>query len=243
MAVVCAIPYEIDGQKFEGALVAPRRRRKHPGLIMAPNWFGVTADAVRRAGIFSELGYVVLVPDLYGAGHRPTNMDEAAALANPLRADALKVRGRMLRALDVLESEGAKRKLLAPEGRGALGFCFGGGNALELARSGAPIQAAISIHGDLETALPATSNDIKAAILVLHGEADPVAPKQHRDSFEAEMNGAAAAWQMVVFGGVLHAYTDEGVDAPPIARYDAYAAKQTYLLAHGFLRNAFAGDI
>jgi dienelactone hydrolase len=132
---------------------------------------------------------------------------------------------------------------LIDDRRAAVGFCFGGGNVLELARDGADLAAAVSIHGDLKTALPAGKGTIKAALLVVHGALDPVAPRADRDAFEAEMNAAGAKWQMVTFSGVLHAYTDQGADVPGIAAWDEPATRQTYALAHQFLADAFAARL
>ncbi len=84
-----------------------------------------------------------------------------------------------------------------------MGFCFGGGNALELARSGASLDAVVSLHGDLQTTMPAKPGDIKAAVFVIHGSKDPVAPKADRDALEAEMDGVGANWQPLDFGGRL----------------------------------------
>ena len=86
----------------------------------------------------------------------------------------------------------------------AAGLCFGGGNVLELARTGADVKAVVCLHGDLLTPTPARAGEIKAAVCVLHGSADPVVPKKDRDAFEAEMEASGAKWQMLVFGGLLH---------------------------------------
>jgi len=127
--------------------------------------------------------------------------------------------------------------------RAAIGFCFGGGNVLELARDGADLAAAVSIHGDLKTAAPAQPGAIKAALLVAHGAPDPVAPKADRDAFEQEMDAAGAKWQTLVFSGVLHAYTDQGADVPGVAAWNEPACRQTYALTHQFIADAFAGRL
>jgi len=234
------IPYQIDGQEFEGVLVRPEGAAgPWPGLLLAPNWMGVTADAKRRAQTWADWGFVVFVPDLYGKDKRPRDFAEAASLANPLRADPQTTRQRMAKALALLEEEGAKRSILAPKLRAAVGYCFGGGNVLELARAGAPLEAVVAFHGDLTTERPAAPGEITAAILALHGSLDPVVPKSHRDQFEEEMRQAGAEWELVVFGGVLHGYTDVGVDAPPVSRYDARAAGTSYQMARTFIEEAF----
>jgi len=124
--------------------------------------------------------------------------------------------------------------------RAAIGFCFGGGNVLEFARDGADLAAVVAIHSDLKTAAPAKPGDIKAALLVIHGTPDPVVPKADRDAFEAEMDAAGAKWQMLLFSGILHAYTDEDSNMPGVAIHDANATRQTYALTHGFIADAFA---
>ena len=186
--------------------------------------------------------YVVFVADMYGQGTRPADFGQAAALANPLRDNAAEQRRRVRAAYDTLIAEASRRNLIDGR-RAAIGFCFGGGNVLELARDGADLAAAVSIHGDLKTAAPAKPGAIKAALLVTHGAPDPVVPKADRDAFEQEMDAAGAKWQMLVFSGVVHAYTDEGVNHPGMAVWNEPATRQTYALTHQFIADAFAGRL
>lgn len=234
------IKYPMGALTAEGALIYDENvSGKRPALLMAPNWMGMTNGAIERGRLIAAGRYVVFVADMYGAGTRPANFAEAADLANPLRADAIEQRKRIRAAFEAMIAEGEKRALI-DERRAAVGFCFGGGNVLELARDGADIAAAVSIHGDLKTALQARKGAVKAALLVAHGAPDPVAPKVDRDAFEAEMDTAGAKWQMVLFSGVLHAFTDQGADVPGVAAWDEPAARQTYALMHQFLADAFA---
>jgi len=227
----------------EGALIYDENvSGKRPAVLLAPNWIGMTDHAIQRGELVAANRYVVFVADMYGAGTRPADFGEAAALANPLRADAIEQRSRVKAAFETMIAQAQKRSLI-DDRRAAVGFCFGGGNVLELARDGADLAAAVSIHGDLKTALPAGKGTIKAALLVAHGALDPVAPRADRDAFEAEMNAAGAKWQMVTFSGVLHAYTDQGADVPGIAAWDEPATRQTYALAHQFLADAFAARL
>jgi dienelactone hydrolase len=237
------IKYPMGALTAEGALIYDENvSEKRPALLMAPNWMGVTSGAIERGRLVAASRYVVFVADMYGAGTRPANFAEAAALANPLRADAIEQRKRIKAALKTMIAEGEKRTLL-DERRAAVGFCFGGGNVLELARDGADIAAAVSIHGDLKTALQARKGVVKAALLAAHGAPDPVAPKVDRDAFEAEMDAAGAKWQMVLFSGVLHAFTDQGADVAGVAAWDEPATRQTYALMHQFLADAFAARL
>jgi dienelactone hydrolase len=237
------IKYPMGALTAEGALIYDENvSGKRPALLMAPNWMGMTNDAMERGRLIAASRYVVFVADMYGAGTRPANFAEAADLANPLRADAVEQRKRIRAAFEAMIAEGQRRTLI-DERRAAVGFCFGGGNVLELARDGADIAAAVSIHGDLKTALQARKGAVKAALLVAHGAPDPVAPKVDRDAFEAEMDAAGAKWQMVLFSGVLHAFTDQGADVPGVAAWDEPAARQTYALMHQFLADAFAARL
>ena len=237
------IKYPMGALTAEGALIYDENvSGKRPAVLLAPNWMGVTDTAIQRGELVAENRYVAFVADMYGAGTRPADFGEAAALANPLRADAIEQRSRVKAAFETMIAQAQKRSLI-DDRRAAVGFCFGGGNVLELARDGADLAAAVSIHGDLKTALPAGKGTIKAALLVVHGALDPVAPRADRDAFEAEMNAAGAKWQMVTFSGVLHAYTDQGADVPGIAAWDEPATRQTYALAHQFLADAFAARL
>ena len=114
---------------------------------------------------------------------------------------------------------------------------------LELARDGADLKAVVAIHSDLKTKAPARPGDIKAALLAIHGTPDPVVPKADRDEFEAEMDAAGAKWQMLLFSGILHAYTDEDSKMAGVAIYDEPATRQTYALTHAFMADAFAGRL
>jgi dienelactone hydrolase len=234
------IKYAMGALTAEGALIYDETiSGKRPALLMAPNWLGMTDKAIERGKLLAGDRYAVFVADMYGEGTRPANFGQCAALANPLRENAAEQRKRIRAAYDTMIAEASKRNLIDGR-RAAVGFCFGGGNVLELARDGADISAAVSIHGDLKTALAAKKGAIKAALLVTHGAPDPVVPKADRDAFEGEMVAAGAKWQMLVFSDVLHAYTDQGSDVPNVARWHEPTTRQTYAITHQFIADAFA---
>jgi len=238
------IEYRGGNTACRGALVYDETvGGRRPLLLMAPNWLGATDAAIERAAAMAGSKYVAFVADMYGNGKTCAGPPESAELANGLRADAAERRQRIVCALDTLRTESDKRKIGDLSRQAAVGFCFGGGNVLELARTGADIKAVICLHGDLLTPLPAKAGDIKAAICVLHGSQDPVVPKKDRDTFEAEMEASGAKWQMLVFGGLLHSFSEIESDMPGIARYDAGAARQSYALIDDFATAAFAGKL
>ena len=238
------IEYRAANTTCNGALVYDEAAGGlRPLLLMAPNWLGVTAEAIQRAAAIAGSKYIAFVADMYGGGKVSAGPPEAAELANGLRADAPERRRRITAALEALRTESEKRKIGDLTLQAAAGFCFGGGNVLELARAGANLQAVICLHGDLLTPLPAKPGDIKAAICVLHGSKDPVVPKKDRDSFEAEMEVSGTKWQMTVFGGLLHSFCETESDVPGIACYDAGAARQCYAMIDDFATAAFAGKL
>jgi dienelactone hydrolase len=238
------INYQAGNVACNGALVYDERASgPRPLLLMAPNWLGVTDDAIKRVATMAGSNYVAFVADMYGGGKIPAGPPEAAPLANGLRADAPERRQRIGAALDTLRSESAKRKIGDLKRQAAVGFCFGGGNVLELARAGADVQAVICLHGDLLTPLAASPGGIKAAICVMHGAKDPVVPKHDRDVFEAEMEAAGANWQMLVFGGLLHSFCEIESDVPGIACFDPGAARQSYGMIDAFAKAAFDGKL
>jgi dienelactone hydrolase len=238
------INYQAGNTACTGALVYDERANgRRPLLLVSPNWLGVTDDAIKRIAEMAGSKYVAFMADMYGGGKIAAGPPEAAPLANTLRADAPERRRRIGAAFDALRRESDKRNIGDLNRQAAVGFCFGGGNVLELARAGAELQAVICLHGDLLTPLPAKPGDIKAAICVLHGSKDPVVPKKDRDTFEAEMEAAGAKWQMLIFGGLLHSFSEVESDVPGIARYDAGAARQSYNLVDDFATAAFEGKL
>ncbi len=235
-----SIEYQAGSVRSRGALVYDDRiRERRPLLLMAPNWLGVSQQAIARAEEMAGDKYVAFVGDMYGEGKIPSGPPEAAPLADGLRKDAPERRRRISAALEALKSAANERGLGDRTRTAAVGFCFGGGNVLELARAGADIQAVICVHGDLLTPLPAQAGQIKAPIFVLHGSTDPVVPKEHRDQFESEMQAAGAKWQMLVFGGLLHSFSESESDVPGIAKFDPGAARQTYQMIGDFAAAAF----
>ena len=150
---VRSVVYQIDGQSYESRLVFDAGdTSSRPGLLMAPNWMGISAGAEKIAQSVAEQGYVVLIADLYGQGVRPQNGDEAGAAMMPLKNDRALLRKRMEVALATLKSQ--TEVAVDTSKLATFGFCFGGCCALELARTGAELKAAVSFHGTLDTPNP-----------------------------------------------------------------------------------------
>jgi len=239
-----AIEHSVSGLGCCGMLVYDDSvKTRRPLLLVAPNWLGVTNNVIERAKTLAGSRYVAFVADMFGVGKGPKGTENPMEFLKPLIEDASICRERIVAAYETMTKEAVARGIGDASKRAAIGYCFGGHNVIDLARTGADVAAVVSVHGVLATPAPARKGDIKAAILVLHGAADPISPKAHRDMFEAEMDAAGARWYSLTFGNVVHAYTDVGVNNPPVAVYDEPATRHGYALAHAFIDDAFAGKL
>ena len=235
-----SVVYQIDGQPYESRLAFDASHTgPRPGLLMAPNWMGVSAGAEVIAEAVAAKGYVVLVADLYGQSVRPGNADEAGAAMMPLKDDRALLRKRMQAAFDALQSQ--TDAAVDSSKLATFGFCFGGCCSLELARTGAPLKAAVSFHGTLDTPNPADANNIKGAVLVLHGVADPLVDKAQLPDFEQEMDAAGVDWQLLSYGGAVHSFTDPHANVPGKMMYDAKTAARAFQSMHNLLDEVFKG--
>ena len=236
--------YSASGIGCRGALIFEDGvKATRPLLLMAPNWRGVIKPAIETGQMLAHEGYVVFVADMFGEGNGPVGSEDPMEFLRPFLADVPGMRRRIAAALDTLTREADRRAIGDISRRAAIGFCFGGLNVIDLARIGADVAAVVSMHGTLATPQPAKRGDIKAAVLAVHGAADPVAPKAERDAFETEMTEAQARWTLLTFGGVVHAFTDPAANMPGVAVYDEAATRHGYALAHAFIADAFAGRL
>ncbi|MEI7804248.1 MAG: dienelactone hydrolase family protein [Hyphomicrobiales bacterium] len=238
------IEYQAGSVAANGALIYDEKTSGHrPLLLISPNWLGIGEHSIERVSTMAGSKYIAFISDMYGAGKVANSPQEAGPLANGLRGEAPERRRRITAALDALRKESDKRGIGDLSKQAAAGFCFGGGNVLELARSGADVKAVVCMHGDLLTSMSAKKGDIKAAVCVMHGAADPVVPKKDRDTFEAEMEAADAKWQMLVFGHLLHSFCEAESNVPGIGCFDPGAARQCYNMVDDYVTAAFNGKL
>src|SRR5215470_798222 len=180
------ISYRDGEHSLEGYLASPPSPQRHPGVLLAPAWLNVDDSMSRRAERLAQLGYAAFVVDLFGAGIRPRPPQHPRDVVAPLMTDRLALRHRLLAGLKAIRSQPE----CAPEEIAAIGFCIGGCGVLELARSGETVRGVVSLHGELASPFPARPGEIKAKILVLHGDADPVVPFESVVAFREEMRRA-----------------------------------------------------
>lgn len=241
-----AVEWTLGKDVFRGTLVYDDAGAKsRPGIVMLPNWMGVTADARAMAERIAGKDYVVLVADVYGKDVRP--QDDAQALAAVKRAygdGGRTLRLRAQAAVDALKAQRGKAPI-DPARIAAVGFCFGGSVALELARSGSDVAGVVSLHGNLASYAPHDARGVRAPILVLNGADDKDVDAAQITAFEQEMDAARADWQFVDFSGARHCFSQpEDADRPADSncRYDARAAKRAFEMLHDFLRERFAAE-
>ena len=170
--------------------------------------------------------------DVYGSDHSPTSMQEAAQASARFKNDRKLYRKRLNLGL----KEFIDTTLVDPERIAAIGYCFGGTGALELARSGADVAGVVSFHGGLNAPTPEDAKNIKAKILLLHGADDPFVPREGIDAIKKSLNDAKVDWQMIEYSGAVHSFTQPmaGDDNSRGAAYNERADKRSWAHMHSF---------
>ena len=236
-----SIEYMSGGTTMEGYLSFDDSiTQETPTVLIFHEWWGINPYVERRAKEIAELGYVAFCVDIYGKGIRPATPAEAGQQATIYRKDPMLMRARAKAGLDaILNYPFVDKDRIA-----AIGYCFGGGAALELARSGADLVGVASFHGNLDTQYPAGKGDIKGKVLILHGADDPVTPPAKLASFEAEMKAAGVDWQVNIYCDAVHAFTnpDSGNDPSKGAAYNKNADLRSWKALKIFLNEIFGSN-
>jgi dienelactone hydrolase len=201
----------------------PEGRGRCAGVLVIHGGGGPSEHERDKARALATLGYVAMAPDLFG--ERFTDRAHGARVIGALVADAARIRERVIAAWRSL----CAHPRVDPDRTAAIGHCFGGLAALELARSGAAIRAAIAFHGGLTTAAPARPGDVKASVLACSGAADPYITREQRAGFEDEMTAAGVDWQHHLYAGARHGFTIAGAD------FDALAERRSWRAAIALL--------
>lgn len=224
---VQTIDYEQGGTTLEGWLVYDDANQgKRPGVVIFPAYFGPSDDEKGKAERLAKLGYVAFVADVYGKGVRPKTPKEAGAEMGKYMKDRPLLRERAEAAFAQLR----KSPRVDTSELAAIGYCFGGAGALDLARSGAPLKITVTFHGVLTSPTPQDDNNIKGRVLALHGADDPIVGPKDQEEFKKEMSAAHVNWELVLYGGAVHAFTEKsaGNDPSKGAAYNATADKLSW---------------
>lgn len=182
---------------------------KRAGVLVVPEWWGANDYARKRARMLANEGYVALVVDMYGNGQVADNPQDAGALAGSVNRNPPLAYARFDAARTFLDRRpNVKKGEIA-----ALGYCFGGGVVLNMARAGMPLKAVVSYHGVLATDMAVKPGGIRAKLRVFHGEADSIVPPEQVEAFKTEMDNAKADYMFVAYPGVKHTFTNREADS------------------------------
>ncbi len=193
---------------------------------------GFSDNEKEHADRLAALGYAVFVADVYGKGIRPKNGKDAGAESAKYTNNRPLLRERVEAGLAQLKSN----PMVDSNRIGAIGYCFGGAGALELARDGAPVKAVVVFHANLSSPTPDDAKNIKGHVLALQGGDDPIVPLAAREAFEKEMRDAHVDWELVAYANTVHAYTDKsaGNDNSKGAAYNAESEKRSWIAMKDF---------
>lgn len=242
--VAKSVAYEHDGVRLEGYLayddVAVSAKKKAPGVLVLPEWWGLTNYPRMRANQLAAEGYVAFAVDMYGAGVTTTDPKKAGELAGSFYAAPALMVGRAMAGLQQL----LKTDLVDGGQVAAIGYCFGGSVAQALAYSGASLAGVVSFHGGILPVPADAGAKVKTRILMCHGAVDPFIKKDEIDGFMKAMNEAKIDYQFISYAGAVHAFTNPDADqiakatGLPIA-YHAAADRRSWAHLQAFFAEIF----
>jgi dienelactone hydrolase len=214
-------------------------QEKRPAVLVVPEWWGLNDYAKGRARQLADLGYVAMAVDMYGNGQTAANPDEAMKLAGPFYQNPQLTQTRLDAALQKLKTYPE----VDTNNIAAIGYCYGGYVVLNAAKLGEPLKGVVSFHGDLSGVKP-DKNLVKAKVLVLHGEADPLVKPEVVQQFKHQMDSAGVAYTFKSYPNAKHAFTNPAADSVENkfhigVGYNAEADKQSWSDMKEFLHNLF----
>ncbi len=235
------LTYQADGLSMRSQLFFEPGAARRPGVLVFPEAFGLGEHAIGRAQRLAGMGYVALACDLHGDGRVIDALEPAIDALKPLFADPSRTRARAKGGLDALTARAE-----ADAGRvAAIGFCFGGTMALELARGGADIAAVVGFHSGLASEAPKSdARNIRGRVQVCIGADAPLSPAAQRAGGEQELRAGGVDWQMHLYGNTVHSFTNQGAAArnrPDAIRYSAEADARSWAAMRELFEETLAG--
>jgi dienelactone hydrolase len=204
------IEYSAEGTVMNGFLVYDGDiEGERPGVLVVHEWWGHNEYARKRARMLAESGYTALAVDMYGDGKQADHPDDAGKFAMEIFNNIETAQARFMAAYKLLQ----EHKTTAPDKIAAIGYCFGGGVVLHMARIGTDLKAVASFHGGIQAIVPAEKNKVTAYVLVLNGAADPFVTQEQIDAFKVEMDSAGVQYEFINYDGVKHSFTNPGADS------------------------------
>jgi dienelactone hydrolase len=235
------VTYTANGVTMKGYLAYDDAiKGKRPGVLVVHEWWGHNEYARKRARMLAELGYIALAVDMYGDGKQAAHPDDAGKFAGAVMQNMESAKARFMAAMDVLKKNPrTDSKRLA-----AIGYCFGGGVVLHMARFGFDLKGVVSFHGSYGTQTPAQAGKVKAKVLVCHGADDQFITPEQIDGLKKEMAEAKVDFQFISYPGATHSFTNPEADAYakqfnlPLA-YNADADKKSWEDMQAFFKKIF----
>ncbi len=230
--------YSGHERSFQGVLAHDNGKKgKRPVVLIAHTWTGQSKFEEEKAIELAKMGYLALAVDVYGKGKRAKDNEQAEILMNEALKDRQELLDRLLLAFEKVK----EHELADSENVGIIGFCFGGKCALDLARSGVDLKAAVCFHGIFDPPGLEQEMDIKAKILVLHGWEDPFAFPKDIVALGYELTERNAVWEMDIFGHTGHAFTNPNANAPDQGMmYNPLASDRSWDRMARFFEEVFA---
>lgn len=233
-----SIPYDHGEVHLQGYMAwddAVKGRR--PGVLVVHEWWGLNDYARKRAEQLAALGYVAFAVDMYGSGKVTNHPDQAGQWMRQVQANVKEWQDRAMAGLEVLRAQ----PLVDDRKIAAIGYCFGGSTVLQMAYSGADIQGVVSFHGALPIPDRTQAAKTKARMLIAHGNADPFLSESHIQSFRHALDEAKLDWQMVIYAGARHSFTNPGADAVGMdaLKYDRTADERSWAHMRLFFQELF----
>ncbi|MFW5500533.1 MULTISPECIES: dienelactone hydrolase family protein [unclassified Maridesulfovibrio] len=227
MSQSCKINHVHCDTELESILLLPDGEGPFPAVLLFHEYTGLNEVTVSHAKRLAAAGYAVFAADFYGASNRPANIDEARSTHRIYRNDRQLMRERARACLAVLQDHAD----VDPELIFVLGFSFGGGAALELARTGEKLRGAVSVYGYLDTSHPVAAGDIECPLLAVHVNNDPVVPEEHLLMFRQEMNAAEVIYDLIQLDNAHHGFAN-----PKDAGFDAVLAEEMWNTVSSWLK-------
>jgi dienelactone hydrolase len=213
---------------------------KRPGILVVHEWWGQNEYVRDRARMLARMGYTALAVDMYGNGKQTLHPKDAGRFSSELMKNFDMTEERFLAAMELLKKE----KTVDPDKIAAIGYCFGGGVVLNMARRGIDLKGVASFHGNLAAVTPARPGTVKARILVLNGDDDKFTTMEQIDAFKQEMTNAGADFRFISYPGAMHSFTNPAADkyakkfGLPLG-YNAEADNKSWVELGEFLKKIF----
>jgi len=235
------VEYKSDGTALKGYIAYDDSiKGKRPGVLVVHEWWGLNDYVRKRADMLAGLGYTAMAVDMYGEGKNSEHPEDAQKFVTEVMNNMGLGEKRFNAALELLKQQ----KTVNPEDIAAIGYCFGGAIVLHMARTGAGLDGVTSFHGNLSPMDKAAPGTIRTKILVLTGGDDTFVPQEQIDAFRKEMDAAGADYEIIIYPGAKHSFTNPDADRLgkennlPIA-YNKEADEKSWAEMREFLKEVF----